>query len=86
MTALLARWTEKLAGGLQAGTSDSPPTSKSRGSRWTTTKTIIVSKMMFECGVLAWYQCECDNFEVIQNGFWKMAMGSRKGTEKTSER
>ena len=25
MTALLARWTEKLAGGPQAGTSDSPP-------------------------------------------------------------
>ena len=32
VTALLARWTEKLAGGPQAGRSDSPPTSKSHGS------------------------------------------------------
>ena len=31
MTALLARWTEKLAGGPQAGTSDSP-TRKGHGS------------------------------------------------------
>ena len=32
VTALLVRWTEKLAGGPQAGTSDSPPTSKGYGS------------------------------------------------------
>ena len=33
VTALLARWTKKLAGGPQAGTSDSPPpTSKGHGS------------------------------------------------------
>ena len=32
VTALLARWTEKLAGGPQAGTSDSPPTRKGHGS------------------------------------------------------
>ena len=32
VTALLARWTKKLAGGPQAGTSDSPTTSKGHGS------------------------------------------------------
>ena len=32
MTAMLARWTEKLAGGPQAGTSDPLPTSKGHGS------------------------------------------------------
>ena len=31
MTALLARWTEKLAGGPQAGTSDSPPLARAMG-------------------------------------------------------
>ena len=31
MTALLARWTEKLAGGPQAGTSDSPPLARVMG-------------------------------------------------------
>ena len=45
-------------------------------------KTTIVSKLMYECGALAWYQCECDDLEVIQTSqFWKMAMGSRKCTE-----
>ena len=32
VTALLARWTEKLVGGPQAGTSPPPPTSKGHGS------------------------------------------------------
>ena len=32
-------------------------------------KTMIVSKLMYGCGALAWYQRECDNLEVIQNGF-----------------
>ena len=31
MTALLARWTEKLTGGPQAGTSDSPPLARAMG-------------------------------------------------------
>ena len=31
VTALLARWTEKLAGGPQAGTSDSPPLARAMG-------------------------------------------------------
>ena len=31
MTALLARWTEKLASGPQAGTSDSPPLARVMG-------------------------------------------------------
>ena len=39
-------------------------------------KTMIVSKLMYGCRALAWYQRECDNLEMIQNGF-----GSRKGTE-----
>ena len=29
-------------------------------------KAIIVSKLMYVCGALAWYQCECDDSEVIQ--------------------
>ena len=28
-------------------------------------KTIIVIKLMYGCGALAWYQCECDDLEVI---------------------
>ena len=32
-------------------------------------KTMIVSKLMYGCGVLALYQRECDDLEVIQNGF-----------------
>ena len=31
-------------------------------------KTMIVSKLMYGCGALAWYQRECDDLEVIQNG------------------
>ena len=38
VTVLLARWTEKLAGGPKAGTSDTP-TSKGHGSGYTTTVT-----------------------------------------------
>ena len=44
-------------------------------------KIMIVSKLMYGCGALAWYQREWDNIEVIQNGFGKTAMGSRKYTE-----
>ena len=32
-------------------------------------KTMIVSKLMYGCGALAWYQRECDDLEVIQSGF-----------------
>ena len=32
-------------------------------------KTMIVSKLMYGCGALAWYKRECDDLEVIQNGF-----------------
>ena len=32
-------------------------------------KTMVVSKLMYGCGALAWYQHECDDLEVIQNGF-----------------
>ena len=32
-------------------------------------KTMIVSKMMHGCGALTWYQRECEDLEVIQNGF-----------------
>ena len=31
-------------------------------------KTMIVNKLMYGCGALAWYQRECDDLEVIQNG------------------
>ena len=34
--------------------------------RW---KTMIVRKPTYGCGALTWYQCECDDLEVIQNGF-----------------
>ena len=32
-------------------------------------KTMIVSKLIYRCGSLTWYQRECDDLEVIQNGF-----------------
>ena len=39
-------------------------------------KTMIVSKLMYGCGALAWYQRECDDLDVIQSGFgrwlWKV--------------
>ena len=40
-------------------------------------KTMIVSKLMYGCGALAWYQRECDDLEVIQNGFgrWQWEVG-----------
>ena len=41
-------------------------------------KTMIVSLLMYGCGALAWYQRECDDLDVIQNGFgrwlWKWEM------------
>ena len=30
---------------------------------------MIVGKLMYGYGALAWYQRECDDLEVIQNGF-----------------
>ena len=41
-------------------------------------KTMIVSKLMYGCGALAWYQRECDDLEVIQNGFgrWLWEVGN----------
>ena len=40
-------------------------------------KTIIVSKLMYGCGALAWYQRKCDDLDVIQNGFgrWLCEVG-----------
>ena len=32
---------------------------------------MIVSKQMYGCGAMAWYQRECDDLEEIQNGFGK---------------
>ena len=31
-------------------------------------KSMIVNKLTYECGALAWYQHECDDLEVRQNG------------------
>ena len=53
---------------------------------------MIVSKLMYGCGALAWYQHECDNLEVIQNGFgrWLWEVGKvrnelvRRGSEWSS--
>ena len=50
VTALLARWTEKLAGRPQAGSSDSP-TSKGHGSGWTTITSSFISSLIVD-GVL----------------------------------
>ena len=38
---------------------------------------MIVSKLMYGCGALAWYQRECNDLEVIQNGFgrWLWEIG-----------
>ena len=38
---------------------------------------MIVSKLIYGCGALAWYQRECDDIEVIQNGFgrWVWEVG-----------
>ena len=40
-------------------------------------KTMIVSKLMYGCGALSWYQRECDNLVVIHNGFgrWLWEVG-----------
>ena len=41
-------------------------------------KAIIVGKLMYGCGALAWYQRKCDDLEVMQNGFgrwlWEVGM------------
>ena len=36
-----------------------------------------VSKLMYGCGALTWYNRECDDLEVIQNGFgrWLWEVG-----------
>ena len=31
-------------------------------------KGMVVNKLMYECGALAWYQKECDDLEIRQNG------------------
>ena len=31
-------------------------------------KSMVVNKLVYGCGVLAWYQNECDDLEVRQNG------------------
>ena len=38
---------------------------------------MIVSKLIYGCAALAWYQRECDDLEVIQNGFgrWLLTSG-----------
>ena len=38
---------------------------------------MIVSKLLYGCGALAWYQSECDDLEEIQNGFgrWQWEVG-----------
>ena len=40
-------------------------------------KTMIVSKLMYVCEALAWYQRKCDDLEVIENGFgrWRWEVG-----------
>ena len=40
-------------------------------------KTTIVSKLRYGCGALVWYQRECDDLEVIQNGLgrWLWEVG-----------
>ena len=43
-------------------------------------KTMIVSKVIYRCRALAWYQRECDDYEVIQR-IWQIAMGSGKDME-----
>ena len=35
-------------------------------------KTMIVSKLMYGCGALAWYQRECNDLVVIHNGFGRL--------------
>ena len=41
-------------------------------------KSMIVSKLMYGCGALAWYLRKCDDLEVIQNGFgrWLWEVGN----------
>ena len=34
-------------------------------------KSMAINKMMYGCGALAWYQYECDDLEVRQNGMGK---------------
>ena len=41
-------------------------------------KTMVVNKLMYICGTLAWYQNECDDLEVRQNGMgrWLWDLGN----------
>ena len=41
-------------------------------------QTMIVNKLMYGCGALAWYQYECDDLEVIENGFGRWLWEVRK--------
>ena len=36
---------------------------------WETRKVIIISELVYGCGALACYRYECDDLEVMQNGF-----------------
>ena len=56
VTALLARWTEKLAGGPQKGTSDSPPPALARGMG------VVSQQWMWNTEMVP----TCDDLEVIQ--------------------
>ena len=40
-------------------------------------KAMIVSKLMYACGALPWYQPECNDLEAIQNGLgrWLWEVG-----------
>ena len=41
-------------------------------------KSMVVNKLMYGCGALAWYQHECDDLEVRQNGMgrWLWDVGN----------
>ena len=41
-------------------------------------KSMVVNKLIYGCGALAWYQEECDNLEVRQNGMgrWPWDVGN----------
>ena len=36
--------------------------------------TMIVSKLVYGCGALSWYQRECDDLVVNTKRFWEMAI------------
>ena len=40
-------------------------------------KSMVVSKLMYGAGALAWYQAECDDLEVLQNEMGRWIWGVR---------